>query len=155
MRIELPFLGKTKKSYIEDGINDFVHRLSYYVPVEIKLIKVKSLKGRTDEQVRENDSILLDNSVAPGNFRVVLDSRGILISSEELAELITKLEHQNVKQVSFIIGGPLGLAEEQIKHADRVISLSKMTFTHDMTRLILLEQLYRAFTIKSGEQYHK
>ena len=155
MKIEVPFLGKTKERYIENGINDFYSRLSHYVSVVIKPIKVKSLKGQTAAQIMTSESNLIDQCVGAGCYRIVLDSSGKLLSSEDLSELITTLENQAVKKVSFIIGGPLGLAGEQLKKADLVISLSRMTFTHDMVRLLVLEQLYRAYTIKAGEKYHK
>jgi len=155
MKIELPFLGKTKERYLENGINDFYSRLSHYVSVVIKPIKVKPLKGQTAVQTMTSESNLIDQCVGAGCYRIVLDSSGKLLSSEDLSELITTLENQAVKKVSFIIGGPLGLAGEQLKKADLVISLSRMTFTHDMARLLVLEQLYRAYTIKAGEKYHK
>lgn len=155
MKIEVPFLGKTKERYIDNGINDFHSRLSHYVSVIIKPIKVKPLKGRSAAQVMISESNLIDGCVSHDCYRIVLDSSGKLFSSEELSELITSLENKAVKKVSFIIGGPVGLADEQLKKANLVISLSRMTFTHDMVRLLVLEQLYRAYTIKAGEKYHK
>ena len=155
MKIELPFLGKTKERYIENGINDFYSRLSHYVSLDIKPVKVRMLKGKTEEQVKNAESLILDQCLDEGSYRIVLDSGGKLLSSENFSELITTLENRGVKKVSFIIGGPLGLADSQLKKADMVIALSRMTFTHDMVRLLVLEQLYRAFTIKAGEQYHK
>lgn len=155
MKIELPFLGKTKERYIEKGIIDFHSRLSHYVSVDIKVVKTRPLRGQSANQTKSSESTFIDQSVSPGCYRIALDSSGKLLSSEGLSELITTLENQSVKKVSFIIGGPLGLADSQLKKADLVISLSRMTFTHDMVRLLLLEQLYRAYTIKAGEQYHK
>ena len=155
MKIELPFLGKTKERYIQEGINDYHSRLSHYVSVEIKPIKLKMAKSRDNDSLKNSESLLIDQNVSTGTYRIALDSSGKAISSEELSTLLVKLEGRGVKRVSFIIGGPLGLAEEQINKADVVISLSRMTFTHDMVRMVLLEQLYRAYTIKAGEKYHK
>jgi len=155
MKIELPFLGKTKERYIQTGINDFHSRLAHYVSVDIKVINTRPLKGQTPVQAMSSESNLIDQNVSPGCYRVALDSTGKLLSSEDLSSFITSLENQSVKKVSFIIGGPLGLAGNQLKKADMVISLSPMTFTHDMARLLLVEQLYRAYTIKAGEKYHK
>jgi 23S rRNA (pseudouridine1915-N3)-methyltransferase len=155
MKIELPFLGKTKERYIEKGISDFHSRLSHYVSVDIKVIKTGPLKGQSAHQTKNSESKRIDQSVSSGCYRIALDSSGKLLSSEGLSGLITTLENQSVKKVSFIIGGPLGLADSQLEKADLVISLSRMTFTHDMVRLLVLEQLYRAYTIKAGEQYHK
>ena len=155
MKIELPFLGKTKERYIQTGINDFHSRLAHYVSVDIKVINTRPLKGQTPVQAMSSESNLIDQNVSPGCYRVALDSTGKLLSSEDLSSFITSLENQSVKKVSFIIGGPLGLADEQLKKADMIISLSRMTFTHDMVRMLLVEQLYRAYTIKAGEGYHK
>ncbi len=155
MKIELPFLGRTKERYLEEGINDFYSRLSHYVSVSIKPIKVRTPKGKTVEQAIRSESSLLDQNIDAGSYRIALDSHGISVNSEELCDLLVSLENQSVKKVVFIIGGPAGLAAEQLKKADRVIALSRMTFTHDMARLFLLEQLYRAYTIKAGEKYHK
>ncbi len=155
MKIELPFLGKTKERYIEEGINDFYTRLCHYVSLEIKHIRIKHSRGLTAVQQIESECMLLDASLSPGSYRIALDGGGRSMSSEELSECITNLENQGVKKVSFIIGGPLGLADIILQKADLVLSLSKMTFTHDLARLLLMEQLYRAFTIKAGEKYHK
>jgi len=111
--------------------------------------------GKNDAQIRAYESELLDNRISKSSFRVALDSRGKQLSSEKFAEFLTDLEQRSVQVTSFVIGGPLGLAEEQTKRADTVLSLSEMTYTHDMVRLILLEQLYRAYTIKAGTKYHK
>lgn len=155
MKIEVPFLGKTKERYIETGINDFHTRLSHYVSVEIKHIRVKHSKGLTAVQQIRSEGKLLDASLSPGSYLIALDGRGRSMSSEELSDCLTNLENLGVKKVSFVIGGPLGLADNFLKKADLVLSLSKMTFTHDLARLLILEQLYRAYTIKAGENYHK
>ena len=155
MKIEVPFLGKTKERYIENGINDFYSRLSRYVSVDIVPIKAKASKGQTAEQQKLSESKLLDARLSPGSYRIALDSSGRSVSSEDFSELISSLENQGIKKVSFIIGGPLGLADTVLKNADLVISLSRLTFTHDLARMLLMEQLYRAYTIKAGEKYHK
>ncbi|MEE4167143.1 MAG: 23S rRNA (pseudouridine(1915)-N(3))-methyltransferase RlmH [Desulfocapsaceae bacterium] len=155
MRIEVPFLGKTKSGYIKNGIDDFSSRLTRYVSLDIKQIRVKPAKGLSLKQQIGEEAKLLDASLSPGSYRIALDRTGRSISSEALSELVCSLENQGIKRVSFLIGGPLGLAENLLKGADLVLSLSQMTFTHDLARLLLLEQLYRAYTIKAGENYHK
>ena len=155
MKIELLFLGKTKDSYIEKGIQDFSRRLSHYTGVDLTTIKVKSQKGKSDEEVKRYESSLLEEYIRPGDHRIVLDSRGTSMSSEVFSQKISSLEQRGVKRACVIIGGPLGVAEDQLEKADMILSLSKMTFTHDMVRLFILEQLYRAYTIKAGEKYHK
>ncbi len=155
MKLEILLLGKTKEDYLQQGINDFVKRLAKFNPVELLEIKVKKQSTRNDEQIKAYESDLLDGKIGPASFRVVLDSRGKRFSSEQFAEFLSELELRSVPTASFIIGGPLGLAAAQLEKADLVLSLSEMTFTHDMTRLLLLEQLYRAYTIKAGTAYHK
>lgn len=155
MKIKLLFLGKTKEDYLAQGIDDFSKRLSHYTRLEISYIKVKTLKGKSDPEIRAYESILLNNHIEPSAYRVALDSTGTQLSSEALSEMIDTLEKRSIKKLCFVIGGPLGLDNEQKLRADIILSLSSMTFTHDMCRLLLLEQLYRAYTIKAGENYHK
>jgi 23S rRNA (pseudouridine1915-N3)-methyltransferase len=155
MRLEVLLLNKTKEAYVRQGVADYQDRLRRYVPVELVEIKTKSLSARSDSEIKTYESSQLDRRTTEGSYRITLDSRGKQLSSEEFASLLMELENRAVKTVSFIIGGPLGLAEEQLYKADLVLSLSAMTYTHDMTRLILLEQIYRAYTIKAGTSYHK
>jgi 23S rRNA (pseudouridine1915-N3)-methyltransferase len=155
MKLEVLLLNKTKESYLQQGVADYLHRLRRYVSVDLVEIKVKNPASRSDSEIKALESAQLDRRAIEGSYRIVLDGRGQQISSEKLAAFFTELENSAVKNVSFIIGGPLGLAEEQLNRADKVLSLSAMTFTHDMTRLILLEQIYRAYTIKAGTSYHK
>jgi 23S rRNA (pseudouridine1915-N3)-methyltransferase len=155
MKLELLFLGKTKDSFLSEGIAQYFSRLAHYVSVSVKTLKVKGKAQRNDAITREEEGKLLLGHVPAGAFKVVLDSRGRQFSSEEMAGLLEQWEQQGLKQISFLIGGALGLSSEVVQEADLLISLSRMTFTHDMARLFLLEQLYRAFTIKAGEKYHK
>lgn len=155
MRLEILLLNKTKDSYLQQGVADYLQRLRRYAPVELIEIKLRNLASRSDSEIKAQESALLDRRAAEGSYRIALDSRGQQYSSEKFATLLTELENRAIKRVSFIIGGPLGLAVEQLQRADQVLSLSALTFTHDMTRLILLEQIYRAYTIKAGTSYHK
>jgi len=155
MKIELLLLGKTKERYIDSGIQDYCKRLSRYTSIKLRYIKAKSSSGKSAEQIKAYESTLLNAHMVQSGYRVALDSNGRQLNSESFATFLSKREQQPVKRLYFIIGGPLGLADEQQQEADTVLSLSKMTFTHDMIRLLLLEQLYRAYTIKAGEKYHK
>lgn len=155
MKLEILLLNKTKEAYLQQGISDYQKRLKRFTPVELVEIKVKKLSTRSNTEIRAYESSLLDRRVTRGSYRIALDSRGKQISSETFASFLMELEQRAVQTVSFIIGGPFGLDNEQLRKADTVLSLSAMTYTHDMTRLILLEQLYRAFTIKAGTNYHK
>ena len=152
MKHELLLLGKTKERYLEEGINDFTARLNHYAPVHLRFLKEK--KGRAQPDIVEEGRQLL--AAVPGGWlKVVLDARGRQYSSEEFADLISDWEQRGVKGACYLIGGPTGHGQEVVSQADCCLSLSKMTFTHDMVRLLLLEQIYRAYTIKGGEKYHK
>jgi len=155
LRFEFLFLGKTKESYLSDGIADYAKRLARYIPIEIRFLKeTKHKKGDPENlQIEKDSEYLLQNS--QGTYIVCLDRTGRVLDSLELAAQVEHWEMQGPKKITFIIGGPLGLSPALLAKADLVLSLSAMTYTHDMTRLLLLEQLYRAFTIKAGEKYHK
>lgn len=155
MRLEILLLGRTKEPYLQQGISDYTNRLRRFNPLDLIEIKAKKLSSRSDSEVKAIESGQLDSNVKEGSYRVVLDNRGQQFNSEEFAAFLSELEMRSIQTVSFIIGGPLGLADEQLEKADTILSLSKMTYTHDLTRLILLEQLYRAYTIKAGSRYHK
>lgn len=155
MRFELLFLGKTKESYLAAGIKDYSRRLAHYIQADIVTLKEKKYQKGAPETLRiETESQSLLQSVQ-GTYVVCLDRSGIQIDSLQLAALMQRWEMQAQKKVSFVIGGPLGLSPDCLKRADLVLSLSQLTLTHEMTRLLLLEQLYRACTIRAGEKYHK
>ncbi|MFP3983232.1 MAG: 23S rRNA (pseudouridine(1915)-N(3))-methyltransferase RlmH [Desulfurivibrionaceae bacterium] len=154
MRFELIFPGKTREGYLREGIEDYANRLRRYVKVDFKVIREYKGKG-SEKSVRDNQTgELLKN--LPGSALILgLDSRGYQHSSEELADLITGWENQGRDRVAVVIGGHLGFSREFLDRADHLLSLSKMTFTHEMVRLVFLEQLYRAYSIKAGSSYHK
>ncbi|HIQ36694.1 MAG TPA: 23S rRNA (pseudouridine(1915)-N(3))-methyltransferase RlmH [Desulfocapsa sulfexigens] len=155
MKLELPFLGKTRDSFIDQGIKEYSSRLKHYTALNVSILKVKRKQSWTEEQERKEEGRVLLGSLPSATLRVVLDSSGKQVSSEGLADLISRWEQEGRKQAAFLIGGPTGHSSEVLAGADLVLSLSRMTFTHDMIRLFLLEQLYRAYTIKAGEKYHK
>jgi 23S rRNA (pseudouridine1915-N3)-methyltransferase len=155
LRFELLFLGKTKEAYLAAGTTDYTKRLARYIATDIKTLKEKKLKKGESEKARiEKDSETLLQS-SQGSQLVCLDRTGRQMDSLELAAQVENWAMQGQKKITFIIGGPLGLSKETLTKADLVLSLSPMTFTHEMTRLLLLEQLYRACTIRAGEKYHK
>lgn len=129
--------------------------MKHYTGLNLTTLKVKRKKGWTEVQERQEEGRVLLASLPPITVKVVLDSSGKQLSSEELAVLISRWEQEGRKQASFLIGGPTGHSQDVLDQADFLLSLSRMTFTHDMVRLFLLEQLYRAYTIKAGEKYHK
>jgi len=156
VKIILPLLGKTKEQYLAAGIDDFGVRLRRFAQLELPVLKEKknTAKEDTARQQNEEGQILLGS--VPLSARIVaLAPAGKQLSSEELADLLSRWEDQGVREIAFLIGGPTGLAAELVQRADYVLSLSRMTFTHEMARLLVLEQLYRAFSIKAGTGYHK
>lgn len=154
MNIECIFLGQTNEGYLEKGIADFQRRLERYCQVRIKVVKER--KGRLADQVRiDTEGRDLLEQVEPKSLLVALDRTGRQVGSEGFAALFQQWQDQNRRTASFIIGGSLGLSREVLSAADLVLSLSQMTFTHEMARLLLLEQVYRAFTILAGSKYHK
>ncbi len=154
MKFELVVIGKTNEAYLAAGIADFQKRLERYCPVVIKIVKEKRGKIAGKVRIAEEGGQLLAQASA-NSLIVALDRTGRLLSSEDLSENIGRWRDSGRQVISFIIGGPLGLSAEVLKRADLVISLSKMTFTHEMARLILLEQLYRGLAILAGSKYHK
>ncbi len=155
MRLLVPLLGKTREPYLDAGIRDYAARLGRYATVALPVLKERHGRREADEVVRGHDAVLLLEQAASANLRVVLDPAGRMASSEELAQWLTQWETRGVATACFLIGGHLGLHRSVLDQADLVLSLSRLTFTHEMTRLILLEQLYRAWTIKAGHNYHK
>jgi 23S rRNA (pseudouridine1915-N3)-methyltransferase len=154
MKHQVIFLGKIKDKFIEDGVAEYASRLRHYTSFSITILKEK-VRGRGKVRSVEEQGKLLLQAVPTGATIVVLDSNGKQFSSEAFSQKIDQWEMQGTRQICYLIGGPDGHGTEVLGAADLLISLSKMTFTHDMARLLLVEQLYRAYTIKAGEQYHK
>jgi 23S rRNA (pseudouridine1915-N3)-methyltransferase len=139
MKIKLIAVGKLKKPYIKNGVKDYIERIKHYIPFEMREIREGQVAG----------FLLKDN------FNVLLDMRGSMLTSEEFASFLGRHITHSPKDIAFFIGGAEGFSEEERKSADMLISLSKMTLPHEVARLVLLEQVYRAFTIMRNEKYHK
>lgn len=154
MKHEIVFLGKTKDSFIQQGIDEYHSRLRHYTNLKISVLKDKN-NGKSTSEIIKNQGQLLLNSVEKGAVIIALDSRGQQFTSESFSKKIVGMEDSGVRQVSYLIGGPDGISDEILATAQLVLSFSKMTFTHDMVRMLLVEQIYRAYTIKNGEKYHK
>jgi 23S rRNA (pseudouridine1915-N3)-methyltransferase len=155
VKLLLPFLGKTKESYLEQGIRDYAERLRRYLPLDIKVLKCSHGKNDSDQVIMAREAELLLGQTTGASLTVALDPAGREFSSEELAALLDSWEQQSVQTVCFLIGGHLGLDERVRQQANLLCSLSRLTFTHEMSRFLLLEQLYRACSIRSGHKYHK
>lgn len=154
MQISILGIGETKSQYLKEGEKDFLKRLKHYCPVNTQWIRGNTKRSSSGVQLTE-EAKLLETKLNGDEYLVILDVRGEQMSSETFSKRLERWRIESRRKVCFIIGGPNGIAPALLKKADLVISLSKMTFTHDMVRLILLEQLYRAFTILKGEKYHK
>jgi 23S rRNA (pseudouridine1915-N3)-methyltransferase len=156
MKIQLVFVGKIREPYLREGVEDFLARLRRYLPVEVKIVRSERLT-REDQTVRvvSKESERVAAAVPSHSHLVVLDRSGKQFSSLALAQWWKSLESEGCRRLCFVVGGVLGFSNELRSQAQTLLSLSKMTFTHEMSRLILLEQLYRACTIMRGEKYHK
>ena len=155
MKFILLFLGKTREGYLNQGISDYVDRLRRYVPVEIKVLKAKHAKNDSDRVIMGREAEQLLAYSKSSSLTVALDAAGKEHGSQELATVLEGWENRGLQTITFLIGGYLGLDKTVLAHADLTWSLSRLTFTHEMTRFILLEQLYRACSIKAGHNYHK
>lgn len=155
MRLEFLFPGKTREGYLAAGIDDFRKRLANYAEVEIKNLKEFKPGRKPEPLVRQEEGQSLLARLASKTLVVALDPGGHSLSSEELAARLAIWEENGRRHLTFLVGGALGLAPEVLSRADYTLSLSRMTFTHEMARLLLLEQLYRAFSIRAGSGYHK
>jgi 23S rRNA (pseudouridine1915-N3)-methyltransferase len=156
VRFEFLFLGKTGEKFLAAGIDHFLARLRHYVTLEVRTIKEKKWSPQeTEDRIRDEEGKLLQARINRPSLVVALDPGGRQLSSEELAALLAKWQNEGQRSISFLIGGPLGLSSRLIAEADLVLALSRMTFTHEMARLLLMEQLYRACTILAGTGYHK
>jgi 23S rRNA (pseudouridine1915-N3)-methyltransferase len=156
MHLTIAAVGENKFDYLREGEADFLKRLKHYCKPEILCVPgVKLTHGTSEESVRRKEWGNLEEHLPEPCYLIVLDKSGTMLSSGQLADKIQNLQNRSVSDVCFAIGGPVGFPEEAMLKAGFALSLSPMTFTHEMVRLILLEQLYRAFTILRGEKYHK
>lgn len=154
MKIELIQVGKTVNRIFVDGINEYLGRIKHYVPFSITTIpEIKNTKSLSESQQKNLEASLILKQIQAQDTVVLLDERGKEFRSVEFAAWLEK-QQQVARRLVFVIGGPYGFAESVYERANSKISLSKMTFSHQMVRMIFCEQLYRACTIIQGEPYH-
>lgn len=159
MKITIVTVGKIKEKYLKDAIAEYSKRLSKYCKLEI--IEVSDEKtpdnasAVVEEQIRAKEAERILKYVKEDAYVITLEIHGKQLTSEELADKIEKLGVQGTSHIMLIIGGSIGLGEEVLKRSDFALSFSKMTFPHQLMRVILLEQIYRSYRIISGEPYHK
>lgn len=155
MKIILLTVGKTDTDYLKKGISIYESRLKHYIPFEIRTIPdIKNTKKITFEQQKEKEGELILKNINTSDYVVLLDEKAIEFSSVEFSKFIQKKMLSGIKNLFFVVGGPYGFSTDVYKRADSKIALSKMTFSHQMVRLIFIEQIYRAFTILKNEPYH-
>jgi len=155
MKITLILIGKTDESYIEQGFKRYMERLCHYTSICVLIIPaVKDASKLSPNQVKEREASLLLKNIPAGSTVVLLDEKGIELRSVAFASRMQKWMNAGIKDLVFITGGAFGLSDELEKITSYRLSLSKMTFTHQLVRLIFAEQLYRAFTIIRNEPYH-
>jgi len=159
VKITIISVGKVKEDYFKKAILEYVKRLSAYcVLMEIETTDEKApenLSSKEENIVKEKEGERILSKLDPSSYLIALDIKGKQLSSEALAEKIETLSVYGTSHITFVIGGSLGLSDEIINKADMKLSFSKMTFPHQLFRVILLEQIYRAFRIIKGEPYHK
>ncbi|WP_419211793.1 23S rRNA (pseudouridine(1915)-N(3))-methyltransferase RlmH [Maribacter sp. X9] len=155
MTIKLLAIGKTDSSQLQELIELYQKRLKHYINFEIELISdLKKTKNLSEEQQKEKEGELIIKRLGPTDVLVLFDEKGKQYSSVEFSDYLQKKMNAGIKQLVFLIGGPYGFSQEVYDKASAKISLSKMTFSHQMVRLFITEQLYRAFTILKNEPYH-
>jgi len=155
MKITLLMIGKTDLPYLKEGIEVFVKRLKHYVPFEMKIIPdIKNSKNLSFEQQKMKEGELILQQLSTSDNVILMDERGKEFSSRLFSEWIEKKMIGGIRNLVFVIGGPYGFSDEVYQRADGKIALSRMTFSHQMVRLIFVEQIYRAMTIMKGEPYH-
>ena len=155
MKISLLVIGKTDAGYFIDAVNEYQKRLEHYIPFEMQVIPdIKNSKNLTTEQQKEKEGELILKNLQPGDYIALLDEKGKEYTSLQFASYIEKKTHTISRRLVFIIGGPYGFSPSVYGKANERLTLSRMTFSHQMVRLIFLEQLYRAMTILNNEPYH-
>ncbi|MCR5266563.1 MAG: 23S rRNA (pseudouridine(1915)-N(3))-methyltransferase RlmH [Cyanobacteria bacterium RUI128] len=156
MKIKIIALGKIKENFLKDGVNEFMKRLTPYASVDItELTPIEIKDENLTEKILEQEGKKILSLIKPTDYVITLEINGKLLSSEELAKKISDITNDGTPELVFVIGSSCGLSHIVSERANFKLSLSKMTFLHQFTRLILVEQIYRAFKILNNETYHK
>ena len=155
MELKLVTVGKTDVKWVKEGLDLYVSRLRHYVPFSlVEIPQLKNVSALTQEQIKEKEGELILKQLNPGDSVILLDERGKEYRSVEWAEFLRQRLARGGKALVFVIGGAYGFSGKVYDRAEGLVSLSRMTFSHQMVRTIFAEQLYRAFTIIKGEPYH-
>jgi 23S rRNA (pseudouridine1915-N3)-methyltransferase len=155
MKITLMVVGRTTSANLRAGIEEYAKRINRYIPFDIvELPDVKTTKKLTEEKQKETEGEMMLSRIQPTDYIVLLDERGKEMTSREFSLTLERKAQTVAKQLYFIVGGPYGFSPAVYARANEKMSLSKMTFPHEMVRLFFTEQLYRAYTIQRNEPYH-
>lgn len=155
MKITFLTIGKTEDAYLRDGIDKYTKRLKHYTRLElVDLPELKNTKALTEPQQKAREAELLLKKITPLDHVILLDDKGMEFTSKQFAAYIDKKSVSSTSSLIFIVGGPYGFDQSVYDRANDKLSLSRMTFSHQMIRLLFVEQLYRAYTILKGEPYH-
>ena len=155
MKIKIIAIGKTHKPFLVEGENEYLKRIKKYVAIEkIEILDLKNAKKLTFSQIKEKEGKLLISKIEPHSLIVLLDEKGKEYTSMKFSIWMQDKMNRGYKNIIFLIGGAYGFSDEVYKIANEKIALSKMTFSHQMIRMLFTEQIYRAFTILNNEPYH-
>ncbi|MBR0053035.1 MAG: 23S rRNA (pseudouridine(1915)-N(3))-methyltransferase RlmH [Bacteroidales bacterium] len=155
MEVKFVTVGKTDVPWVKEGLDLYVSRLRHYVPFTlVEIPQLKNVSAFSQEQIKEKEGELILKQVAPGETVILLDERGRQYRSVEWADWIQRQLSMGGKGLVFVVGGAYGFSQKVYDRSNGLVSLSKMTFSHQMVRTVFAEQLYRAFTIIRGEPYH-
>ena len=155
MKITLLVIGQTDALYLKNGIEEYLKRINHYISFELKIIPdIKKVKNASEEIQKKKEGELILNHLNNSTEMVLFDEAGNSLTSRGFSEFLQKKMASGLKELTFVVGGPYGFSGDVYNLASEIISISKMTFSHQMVRLIVLEQFYRAFTIFKGEPYH-
>ncbi len=155
MKVEFWVIGKTAFSYLDEGVAIYTKRLPHYLPFSMTVLPdVKNAKNLTKAQLKDAEGKLILKALSANDLLVLMDERGKELTSVEFSKFMDQQLMMSHKRIVFLVGGAYGFSKEVYERSNRKLSLSKMTFSHQMVRLIFLEQLYRAMTILRNEPYH-
>lgn len=154
MKVELIVVGKTTDKHIDAGISEYVERILHYLPFSLTVIpELKNTRSLSEEQQKGREGEMILQRVQPGDLVVLLDEHGKEFRSIEFADWLQR-KQSTARRLIFVVGGPYGFSKAVYERANELLSLSRMTFSHQLVRLLFVEQLYRACTIIKGEPYH-
>ena len=155
MKITLLTVGKTDRDWVKQGLELYISRLKHYIPFSlIEIPELKNVSALSTEQIKTKEGELILKHIRPADDLILMDERGKMYTSIEFAKVLQDKISYTGKDIVFVIGGAYGFSEAVRQRSNSKISLSRMTFSHQMVRAIFVEQLYRAFTIMKGEPYH-